>query len=108
MGLWRSSVVVLMPGPPRLRSTMLARFGPSWTAAAALRYRPNRMIIERERRGRVEVLAINRPEARNAANADVARGIQAALDDVEADDDGGAVGGAGRGPGFSADADLQA
>ena len=87
---------------------MLARFGPSWTPAAALRYRPNRMIIERERRGRVEVLAINRPEARNAVNADVAQGIEAALDDVEADDDVWAVVVTGRGPVFSAGADLKA
>lgn len=87
---------------------MFARFGPSWTPAAALRYRPNRMIIERERRGRVEVLAINRPEARNAVNADVAQGIEAALDDVEADDDVWAVVVTGRGPVFSAGADLKA
>lgn len=87
---------------------MFARFGPSWTPAAALRYRPNRMIIERERRGRVEILAINRPEARNAVNADVAQGIEAALDDVEGDDDVWAVVVTGRGPVFSAGADLKA
>jgi enoyl-CoA hydratase len=66
------------------------------------------MVIERERRGRVEVLAINRPEARNAVNGDVARGIEAALDDVEADDDVWAVVVTGRGPVFSAGADLKA
>ncbi len=37
------------------------------------------MVIERERRGRVEILTINRPEAGNAVNADVAQGIEAAL-----------------------------
>ena len=66
------------------------------------------MIIERERRGRVEILTINRPEARNAVNADVAQGIEAALDDVEADDDLSAVVVTGRGPVFSAGADLKA
>jgi enoyl-CoA hydratase len=66
------------------------------------------MIIERERRGRVEILAINRPEARNAVNADVAQGIEAALDDVEVDDDVWAVVVTGRGPVFSAGADLKA
>src|SRR6266542_2715432 len=67
-----------------------------------------RMVIERERRGRVEILAINRPEARNAVNADVAQGIEAALDDVEADNDVWAVVVTGRGPVFSAGADLKA
>ena len=66
------------------------------------------MVIEHERRGRVEVLAINRPEARNAVNGDVAQGIEAALDDVEADDDVWAVVVTGRGPVFSAGADLKA
>jgi crotonobetainyl-CoA hydratase len=66
------------------------------------------MVIERERRGRVEVLAINRPEARNAVNGDVAQGMEAALDDIEADDDVWAVVVTGRGPVFSAGADLKA
>ena len=59
------------------------------------------MVIERERRGRVEILAINRPEARNAVNGDVAQGIEAALDDLEADDEAWAVVVTGRGPVFS-------
>jgi enoyl-CoA hydratase len=67
-----------------------------------------RMVIERERRGRVEILAINRPEARNAVSGDVARAVEAALDDVEADDDVWAVVVTGRGPVFSAGADLKA
>jgi enoyl-CoA hydratase len=66
------------------------------------------MVIERERRGRVEILAINRPEARNAVSGDVARGIEAALDEVEADDNAWAVVVTGRGPVFSAGADLKA
>jgi enoyl-CoA hydratase len=90
---------------------MFARIRPSWpraswTVAATLRYRPA-MIIERERRGRVEILAINRPEARNAVNGDVAQGIEAALDDIEGDDEVWAVVVTGRGPVFSAGADLK-
>ena len=37
--------------------------------------------------GRVAVLTINRPEARNAVNGDVANGIEAAIDRLEEDDD---------------------
>jgi len=66
------------------------------------------MVIERERRGRVEILAIARPEARNAVSGEVAQGIEAALDDLEADDDVWAVVVTGRGPVFSAGADLKA
>src|SRR5918995_1482207 len=82
----------------------LRRHGPSPRRSGTVR----RMVIEHERRGRVEVLAINRPEARNAVNGDVAQGIEAALDDVEADDDVWAVVVTGRGPVFSAGADLKA
>jgi enoyl-CoA hydratase len=66
------------------------------------------MVVERERRGRVEILAIARPEARNAVNGEVARAIEAALDDLEADDEVLAVIVTGRGPTFSAGADLKA
>jgi enoyl-CoA hydratase len=65
------------------------------------------MVIERERRGRVEILAINRPEARNAVNADVAESMEAALDDLEGDDEVWAIVVTGRGPTFSAGADLK-
>ena len=43
--------------------------------------------VERERRGHVEIITINRPEARNAINGDVSRGMAAALDELEADDE---------------------
>jgi enoyl-CoA hydratase len=66
------------------------------------------MVVERERRGRVEVLALARPEARNAINGEVAQSIEGALDDIEADDDVWAVVVTGRGPVFSAGADLKA
>ncbi len=64
--------------------------------------------VLRERRGRVLVITINRPERRNAVNAAVAQGIAAALDQL--DDDSrlsvGVLTGAGRG--FSAGMDLKA
>jgi crotonobetainyl-CoA hydratase len=43
--------------------------------------------VLRERRGHVEVLTINRPEARNAINLAVTMALSAALDDCESDDD---------------------
>jgi enoyl-CoA hydratase len=43
--------------------------------------------ILRERRGHVEVLTINRPEARNAINRATAVALGDALDDCETDDD---------------------
>jgi enoyl-CoA hydratase len=43
--------------------------------------------ILRERRGHVEVLTINRPEARNAINRATAIALGDALDDCETDDD---------------------
>jgi enoyl-CoA hydratase len=39
-----------------------------------------------ERRGGVQVITINRPEAKNALNAAVARGIAAAVDELDEDD----------------------
>ena len=43
------------------------------------------MILERERRGRVEILRLNRPEARNAMSPELSQAIEDALDDTEAD-----------------------
>jgi len=43
--------------------------------------------VEYERRERVGVITLNRPEARNAVNGDVATAMEAALDAMEADDD---------------------
>jgi enoyl-CoA hydratase len=40
-----------------------------------------------ERRGAVQLITINRPEAKNAMNAAVARGIAAAVDELDQDDD---------------------
>jgi enoyl-CoA hydratase len=65
------------------------------------------MVIERERRGRVGILTLNRPEARNAVSDELARAMEAALDDLEADDEVWAVVITGRGPTFCAGADLK-
>jgi enoyl-CoA hydratase len=64
-------------------------------------------MIEFEARGRVAVITINRPEARNAVNGAVASGLQDAVERLEADDDlwVGII--AGNGPVFSAGADLK-
>jgi enoyl-CoA hydratase len=40
-----------------------------------------------EKRGRIGIITLNRPEARNAVNGDVAAGVEAALDKIESDDD---------------------
>ena len=44
-------------------------------------------IVQYEARGRVAVITLNRPEARNAVNADVANGLESAIDQLEADDE---------------------
>ena len=44
-------------------------------------------IVTYEADGRVAVITLNRPEARNAVNGDVAAGVEAAIDRLEADDD---------------------
>jgi len=41
--------------------------------------------VLRERRGRILLITINRPDQRNAVNAAVAQGIAAALDELDAD-----------------------
>ncbi len=61
-----------------------------------------------ERRGRVLIVTINRPDQRNAVNAAVAQGIATALDDLDADA-GLSVGVlTGAGKGFCAGMDLKA
>jgi enoyl-CoA hydratase len=42
-------------------------------------------MVNYEVRGRVGLITLNRPEARNAINGDVARGLEAAVDELEAD-----------------------
>ncbi len=60
-----------------------------------------------ERRGPVLVITLNRPEARNAVNGALARGLEQAIDELEGDDglSVGVLAGAGRV--FCAGADLK-
>jgi enoyl-CoA hydratase len=64
-------------------------------------------ILEHERRGRVQLLRLNRPEARNAMSPELSAAIEAVLDDVEGDPDVAAVVLTGNGPVFCAGADLR-
>jgi enoyl-CoA hydratase/carnithine racemase len=65
--------------------------------------------VERERRGHIEILTINRPEARNAINGDVSQAMSAALDELSTDDDCWVVILTGAGEkAFSAGMDLKA
>ena len=61
-----------------------------------------------ERRGRVLLITLNRPDARNSVNAALAQGIAAALDELDGDDElqVGVITGAGKG--FCAGMDLKA
>lgn len=45
------------------------------------------MTVEYEKQGNVAIITINRPGARNAVNSEVAQGIEAAIDQMEADDE---------------------
>jgi enoyl-CoA hydratase len=65
-------------------------------------------MVEYEQRGRVALLTINRPEARNAVNGAVASGMEEAIDRLEADDEVWVGVLTGTGPVFSAGADLKA
>jgi enoyl-CoA hydratase/carnithine racemase len=59
-----------------------------------------------ENRGAVRVLTMNRPEKRNALNAELAKGLLAALRAADADESVGAIVLTGAGQGFCAGADL--
>ncbi len=61
-----------------------------------------------EVRGRTLLITINRPEARNAVNGAVASGIEAAIDELEGNDELWTGVLTGNGPVFSAGADLKA
>jgi enoyl-CoA hydratase len=66
-------------------------------------------VLLRERQGHVEILTINRPEARNAINGAVSLAVSAALDELEVDDDCWVVVLTGAGDkAFSAGMDLKA
>jgi enoyl-CoA hydratase len=66
-------------------------------------------VLERERRGNVEILTINRPEARNAINGEVSKAMSAAFDELTEDPDAWVVILTGAGEkAFSAGMDLKA
>jgi enoyl-CoA hydratase len=65
------------------------------------------MSIVRERREHVEILRIDRPEAKNAVNDVVAHALEDALDDIESDAAVRVVVITGTGDTFSAGADLK-
>ena len=60
-----------------------------------------------ERRDRVLIITLNRPEARNAVNGALAQGLENAIDLLEDDDDLWAAILTGAGPVFCAGADLK-
>lgn len=64
-------------------------------------------VVERERRGNVEILRFNRPEARNAISPEVSQTVAELLDAVEDDPEVRAVVVTGTGEVFSAGADLK-
>lgn len=76
------------------------------TARVVHRIRP--MTVQFEKRGNTALVTIDRPDARNAVNGEVASGIENAIDQIEADDEiwTGILTGAG--PVFCAGADLKA
>jgi enoyl-CoA hydratase len=64
------------------------------------------VVVERD--GRIQIITLNRPDARNAVNRALAEGIAAALEELD-DDDGLSVGVlTGAGGGFCAGMDLKA
>lgn len=65
-------------------------------------------MVEFEVRGHSALITIRRPEARNAVNAEVATGLEEAIDRLEADDDVWVAVLAGEGSVFCAGADLKA
>jgi len=66
------------------------------------------MVINYETKGRIALITLNRPEARNAVNHEVAAGIEEAIDRFEEDNDLWTGILCGNGPVFSAGADLKA
>ena len=61
-----------------------------------------------ERRGRILLITLNRPDARNAVNAALAQGVAAALDELDGDDELSVGVLTGAGSGFCAGMDLKA
>ena len=81
-GLVGGSVVV-QAGEPRVPS------GGALTRSADRPRETTMSEVLRERQGHIEILTINRPEARNAINGAVATAFRDAFDELENDDDAG-------------------
>ncbi|KAA0236501.1 MAG: Short-chain-enoyl-CoA hydratase [Acidimicrobiales bacterium] len=64
-------------------------------------------MVEYEKQGNLAVLTINRPDARNAVNGAVAQGMEAAIDELENDNEVWVGILTGAGPVFCAGADLK-
>jgi enoyl-CoA hydratase len=64
-------------------------------------------MVEYEQQGRTAIITLDRPQARNAINAEVATGIEEAVDRLEADDEVWTGVLSHTGPAFSAGADLK-
>jgi enoyl-CoA hydratase len=67
---------------------------------------PAPVLVERD--GRIQIITLNRPDARNAVNRGLAEGIANALDALDADDDLSVGVLTGAGSGFCAGMDLKA
>ena len=65
-------------------------------------------VVLTERKGHLLIIRLNRPEARNAVNGDLAQGVEAAIDELESTDELWAGVLAANGKVFSAGADLKA
>lgn len=65
------------------------------------------MVVEFEKQGRTAIITLNRPEARNAVNGEVAQRMEEILDEYEADDDLWAAILTANGSAFCAGADLK-
>src|SRR5438477_5376210 len=65
-------------------------------------------VVLTETRGRVLVITLNRPDARNALDSSVTQGVLGALEQLDNDDAVGAAILTGNGPGFCAGMDLKA
>jgi enoyl-CoA hydratase len=66
------------------------------------------MVLERERRGRVEILTLNRPTSANAMDGELLTALGDALDELEDDDDAWVVVLTGAGRHFCGGMDLRA
>jgi enoyl-CoA hydratase len=69
---------------------------------------PAGAVVFTERHGRVLLITLNRPQARNAVNREVAEAVEAAIDELDRDPALGAAVISGNGPVFCAGMDLKA